>query len=602
MDMLEETQREYDQWSDACVAADVFASLQSLGTCPSLRLKAQPGPVRTAILQRLETWLPKIKFRKLPLGVSEDRLLGGLDLSATLSSGRTVVEQGVLAQASGGVLVVPSAQDLEASTIAHLCAVIDERAVRLERDGMSRVYAAEFGLVVFDESGENDAPMSASLLDRIDLHIDLTTVSIRAVEHEHERSQLPHNMAHVNDEEQEALCALATGFGLTSLRPTMQAIKIARTHAALEGRETVAQEDVVVAVRLSLLQRATQIPQPNAEEEAVEEQPEEQALDEQPPSNSADNEAPDDQLEEDQDQETENERSDLPPEEMMIQALAASLPEGLLAQMKAAQAKAQANKARGRSGEMAQAATRGRPLASRRGALRGGARLDLLATLRAAAPWQKVRANHVQHPKDGLHIRPGDFHIKRFRRKSASTAIFVVDASGSTALNRLAETKGAIEILLAESYARRDHVGMVSVRGREADVSLSPTRSLVRAKRSLSALPGGGGTPLASGLQSALFLAEEEKRQGRTPSIIVMTDGSANVRLDGSGGRPQAMEEAEQAALSLQAAGIRSMLLDVGRVPSKRAERLADCMGAAYLPMPFASSKTVSDAVRAQAG
>jgi magnesium chelatase subunit D len=116
-----------------------------------------------------------------------------------------------------------------------------------------------------------------------------------------------------------------------------------------------------------------------------------------------------------------------------------------------------------------------------------------------------------------VEVRRDDFRVGRFEQRSQSTTIFVVDASGSSAFNRLAEAKGAVELLLADCYVRRDRVALLAFRGRGAELLLPPTRSLVRAKRSLAGLPGGGGTPLAAGIDAAAALADAVRRRGETP-------------------------------------------------------------------------------------
>ena len=167
----------------------------------------------------------------------------------------------------------------------------------------------------------------------------------------------------------------------------------------------------------------------------------------------------------------------------------------------------------------------GRPTGVRRGEPQGGARLNLIETLRAAAPWQTLHRREAEAaaqaasdaitaagPSAGvvvrthnasIHVRREDFHVWRFKQRSETTTLFVVDASGSSALNRLAEAKGAVELLLADCYVRRDSVAVIAFRGAGAELLLPPTRSLVRAKRSLAGLPGGGGTPLAAGIGAA---------------------------------------------------------------------------------------------------
>ena len=155
-----------------------------------------------------------------------------------------------------------------------------------------------------------------------------------------------------------------------------------------------------------------------------------------------------------------------------------------------------------------------------------------------------------------VEVRREDFHVTRYRERAETTTIFVVDASGSSALHRLAEAKGAVELLLAECYVRRDRVALVAFRGAGAELLLPPTRSLVRAKRSLAGLPGGGGTPLACGLDAAALIAEGVLRRGGTPTLVVLTDGRANVARDGTHGRELAQRDATTAARRLRARGV----------------------------------------------
>ena len=120
-----------------------------------------------------------------------------------------------------------------------------------------------------------------------------------------------------------------------------------------------------------------------------------------------------------------------------------------------------------------------------------------------AAPWQPLRRTMAGADPGRVIVTPEDFRVRQYRQKREKVVIFCVDASGSAALTRLAETKGAIELMLAEAYVRREQVALIAFRGDKAEILLPPTRSLVQAKRRLAALPGGGGTPLASGLVDA---------------------------------------------------------------------------------------------------
>jgi magnesium chelatase subunit D len=227
----------------------------------------------------------------------------------------------------------------------------------------------------------------------------------------------------------------------------------------------------------------------------------------------------------------------------------------------------------------------------------GGRPIDLVATLRTAAPWQKIRRRTPRSSNARLIVLPEDFRLKRLRHRSERALIFAVDASGSAAYARLAETKGAIELLLAEAYVHRHQVALIAFRGETAETLLPPTRSLVQAKRRLAALPGGGATPLASGLVASSDLAAQLRRQGLQTHIAVMTDGRGNVSLDGETDRTKASEDAEKAAKSMRGDGISSIVIDTGARPQDAARTLADNMGAIYMAMPRADAARLSRAV-----
>jgi magnesium chelatase subunit D len=253
----------------------------------------------------------------------------------------------------------------------------------------------------------------------------------------------------------------------------------------------------------------------------------------------------------------------------------------------------------GKAGEWQRGSARGRPAGTLRGEPRNGLRLDLIETLRAAAPWQRLRRAGATDSR--IRVRPDDFHVTRFRQRRETTTIFVVDASGSAALNRLAEAKGAVELLLADCYVRRDRVAVLAFRGRGAELLLPPTRSLVRAKRSLAGLPGGGGTPLAAAFDAAADLADAVKRRGDTPVVVLLTDGRANVARDGMGGRARADADAVTSARRLRLCGCAVLLVDTSPQPHPRAAQLAAEMAATYLPLPHAGSQALSELVQAHA-
>jgi len=218
--------------------------------------------------------------------------------------------------------------------------------------------------------------------------------------------------------------------------------------------------------------------------------------------------------------------------------------------------------------------------------------------LRAAVPWQALRRTEGE-TRVGLRIMKDDVRVRRYEARSASVTIFAVDASGSAAFARLAEAKGAVELLLAQAYVKRTEVALVAFRGSEAQVLLPPTRSLTRARRALTELPGGGGTPLASGLSLVCTLGTGLARRGYTPLLVVLTDGRGNIALDGSTNRAAATEDAARAARAIGAAGLVGVVIDISPRPRPEAAAIAAAMQARYLPLPQASAKTLSKVIGA---
>jgi magnesium chelatase subunit D len=566
-------------------AAAVFAvDPAGLG---GVALRGSAGPVRECWLASLRSLLPAgTAWRRVPLHVNDSRLLGGLDLAATLKAGRPVAELGLLAEADGGVLVLSMAERVSAAAAARLTAALDAGEVQLERDGLALRTAARFGVVALDEGEDDDERPPAGLLDRLAFHLDLSAVGWRETTESDlsaddiaaARALLPR--VTVPPDVVEALTATAAALGIASLRAPLQALAAARAACALDGRATVNDDDAAFAARAVLAPRATVLPVPPEEAEPP-----------QPPETEP-TEAPPDSGESDRDR---------PLDDVVLEAALAAIPPGLLAQLRAGGPSRAGAPAGGRAGQWQPGRLRGRPMGTRCGELRAGQRLNVIETLRAAAPWQPLRRRAHGNAAARLQVRPEDFRIARYRQRAQTTSIFVVDASGSAALHRLAEAKGAVELLLADCYVRRDRVALVAFRGKAAEVVLPPTRSLVRAKRGLAGLPGGGGTPLAAGIDMAIELAASLAGRGDTPVLIVLTDGRANVSRDGGGGRAAAEADALAAARAVRLAGFAALLVDTSPRPEPQAERIAAAMGARYLPLPHADAHAVSRAARAAA-
>jgi magnesium chelatase subunit D len=579
-------------WADAAAAAQLFA-VDPAGT--GVLLRARVGPVRETWLAMLRGALPPGEpLKHLPLHIADGRLLGGLDLNATLLAGRPIAERGLLAEVDGGVLILAMAERMPSSTTVHVTAAMDAHETRVERDGLSLRLPARFGVVALDEGLEDEfAP--AALRDRLAFHLDLDAFGQRDAEpFEIDPADIAAARARlstlrIDDAQVAAICTAAAALGIASLRAPLLAIRAARAAAALSGHDAIGQDDIALAARLVLAPRATIFPQAEPQPDEAEQPPE-------PPP-------PDDNSDVEQDQEPPPQDIDRALDEVILAAVEAAIPPGVLAALRASQGRARSRSA-GKAGALQKSNKRGRPAGVLRGDLRAGAKLNVIETLRAAAPWQPLRrreaaAKAVPTGSPNIIIRKDDFRIARFKQRSETITIFVVDASGSAALHRLAEAKGAVELLLADCYVRRDQVAMIAFRGAIAELLLPPTRSLARAKRSLAGLPGGGGTPLAAGLDAAYLLADQIRRKGQTPTVIVLTDGRANIARDGAPGRPKAEQDAMAAARQLRGAGINAVLVDMSPRPGPLAEQVAKEMGARYLPLPHADANVLSQAVLA---
>lgn len=548
------------RWSQALLALKLLAIEPRLG---GVALRARAGPVRDRWCDALAR-LP-LPSRKVPLNVSDEQLFGGLDLAATLAKGSEVRNTGLLAAPS--LLVAPMAERMTPGLAARLGQALDGET---------------HCIVALDESAEDGEGLPPALSDRLAFLIDLEGIACGNALSGF--GTLPEPMAaETGDADIEAIAAIAEALGVASPRAAIHCLYAARAHAVLHRQRKVRAEDIKAAAILTLAPRGTRLPEPSKE---------------------AETETPPDQPSETSESMGEETSDNIEiPQELLLEAVRAALPTDILAQIAARRAR------RGTKGTGAGAKRvgnrRGRPLPPRPGRPDERARLDLVATLRAAAPWQTIRKAQrvaLDAAPRLVEIRASDIRLKRFEEKSDRLLVFTVDASGSAALARLAEAKGAIELLLGEAYARRDHVALVGFRGVTADVLLPPTRSLVQTKRRLAALPGGGGTPLAAGLQAALEVAMLGRSKGMTPTLILLTDGRANVALDGEADRQRAAFDANRMAQAALVQGADALVIDVGRRPERSLRTLAETMDATYIPLPRADATKVSAAVSGALG
>jgi magnesium chelatase subunit D len=380
-------------WADALQALALFAA-DPIGL-GGMSVRAGAGPVRDHFLALLHQHLPpQTPVRRVPLHVGDDRLLGGLDLAATLQAGKPVAQMGLLAEADGGIIILAMAERTEPATAARLRGALDDGVVTLQRDGLSRVLPTRFGVVALDEGAEPDEHTPVSLIDRMAFHLDLTRVSLSDATglgtiHRTPMSFGPGASSRPNrtgdpagdtinsttdhaagdatddkssdtapDDGSEAFCVAAIALGIDSLRAPLLALRAARSAALKSGRDHVTEDDLGLAARLVLAPRATRFPPPP--DDAFSPPPDDAASPEDPePSPDSEPEA----------QQT---LPDQPLADVVLDAAKAALPADLLAQLTQADDRG-LSRTPGRAGQVKASLLRGRPIGTRRGEPRNGA-------------------------------------------------------------------------------------------------------------------------------------------------------------------------------------------------------------------------------------
>lgn len=605
-----------------------------VGTGKSTLMRSYARLVASLAPQALAPSVSGAIFVELPVGVTEDRLLGGLDLEATLASGRRMHRSGLLARAHGGLLYADGVNLLEESTINHILAALDTGVVRVEREGLSLTELARFALLATYDPAEG--PPRRHLLDRVGLIVaPVTRAPAQARAEVVRRNQmLVHQPAalqdwadeevalqvmlaeararlatvQISDAQIEQLAATALALGVEGHRADIFATRAALASAALAERDEVGAADLEQAVRFVLLPRATRLPQPEQPE-----QPEQEAPPEEPPP--PDQSPPEQQDEQQQDEQEPPTPSDLPAiEDLVLAALETELPPDVLETPFTIRQHARSGSRGSTSGQ------RGRHVRSVQG-LPGQGRLDVVATLRAAAPWQATRCDglapgtnntgsqgHTHTRRQPVRLRVDDLHIKRYRSKAGTLFCFLVDASGSMAVHRMRQAKGAVNALLQQAYVHRDQVALLAFRGQQADILLPPSQSVELARRALDVLPTGGGTPLPAALLAAYQMAEQARSRGIFhTTLVLITDGRPNVPLTLTPGQPreermaQAKEEVQRLAGRLQASGVGSVVIDTQRqfLTRGEAQQLATWLGGRYVYLPQGQGEQIAQVVLA---
>ncbi|MFA7341961.1 MAG: VWA domain-containing protein [Candidatus Methanomethylophilaceae archaeon] len=568
------------------------------------------GSAKSTLVRSLASIRPELRLHNIPLNIGEDRLVGGMDMEHAIRSGNKRYMPGILKEADNGLIYLDEINLFEEPIVHKILDVAERKVNEVQREGVSGKHDCDFRLVGTMDPLEGG--LSPHLLDRFDICVKMESILDRESRMEILRRRLwhendPEGLLSEHREELEGLqkrledaksripyiifpdcfyetiSHLCLELNVEGHRGDMAMVRVSRALAALDGRDQVCLDDLHEAAAMCLQHRRRD---PHDEKRQQTERGDSQSKDERSPG-----------------------REDIPLPEPPSDPTSHSGDSGggcgkedvfsmgdpfvVIDFLKPEDRMVDMYHSRGKRGSMQESEGHGR-YRSFRVPTGPVSSVAMVPTLRAAAPYQRFR----EKKNTAIVLEASDIREKVRTARSTTTMLFLVDSSGSMgARRRMVAVKGAVLSLLKDAYQKRDAVGMMSFREESAELLLPPTKSIDLAFHKLRQMPTGGKTPLALGLsKAAAFLTSERLREVQDKVLVILSDGRANVPLNGK----DAFSDALEVAGRLSSLPLKYIVVDTGPAFPRidRAERLGSALGATYFRLEDLDSESLASSLR----
>ncbi len=591
-------------------------------------ISGEKGNAKSTLVRGLAELMHSLKVVEIPLNVTEDRLIGTIDIQKAIIDGEINYEAGILKRADGNFLYVDEVNLLSENIVNSLLDVSSSKINHVEREGISYTHKSNFVLV--GTMNPEEGNLRSQFLDRFGLYVDVKGIQViedrkeiikRRLEYDNnpvkyiEKWQKESNKLYdriicaknclekieVSENMMKLAAELSIKANCQGHRAEIIIIETAKAIAAFDNRTNICNEDIYEAAGFALAHRIRELPPKTSNDEGNKDkksnkqnnnEKENENQDERKNNNEHEIEQEENKSEDNinfeyNEKETDNDDK----YDSNIDDI------GSIFSIKPLNIDAQIRKIYKGSGKRSKTKTnlkQGRYVKYRFTKEKVND-IAFDATIRAAAPYQRIREKNNL----AISIDKNDFRVKMREKRIGSTILFIVDASGSMGVKkRMTEVKGAILSLLTDAYQKRDKVGMIAFKKKDAEILLEITRSVELAQKSLRVLPTGGKTPLAVGLSKGyeIIKANMRKDPDMLPVIVLVTDGRANSSLDGG----DAFREAINMAIKINKSNIQSLVIDTeqGFVKLGLAKQIANAMNSKYYSLGDLAADKIVGAVK----